>query len=124
MAKVEPELASNGGNVIFMQVENEFNGDYEYQNWAVDMARNLTTAVPWNLCHDQKLCAQVNTDAAGAYAYKALCTINGFWMEEFEKNLGQPSPKWIFDQRRLNPGQVTTCPTHSTTRISTSTIRL
>ena len=58
--QVEPLLASNGGPIVMMQIENEYNGDLSYQNWAVQMARNITTSVPWNLCHSQSLCTQIN----------------------------------------------------------------
>ena len=62
--------------------------------------------MPWNLCHDIFPCTQVNTDnATGAYDYKALCTINGFWMDEYEKETFQPCPKWHDDLRKGNPGQ-------------------
>ena len=111
--KIRPQLASAGGNVVMLQVENEYSGgggagghDEEYLIWSVDMARRLTTDVPWNLCHDIFPCTQVNTDnATGAYDYKALCTINGFWMDEYEKETFQPCPKWHDDLRKGNPGQ-------------------
>lgn len=40
--KVRPLLAQNGGNIILLQVENEYKGDQDYLNWAVGMANNLT----------------------------------------------------------------------------------
>jgi beta-galactosidase GanA len=50
-------LAPLGGPIIALQVENEYNGpDLPYLEWAVATARNLTTAVPWMLCHDLVLC--------------------------------------------------------------------
>merc|ERR1719253_2182496 len=41
------------GNIMMMQIENEYGGDQNYLNWAVDMANDLTKdeEVPWNLCH-------------------------------------------------------------------------
>eukprot|EP00755_Sulcionema_specki_P016194 Sspe_Gene.61401::Locus_34073_Transcript_1_2_Confidence_0.500_Length_2681::g.61401::m.61401 len=103
--RVTPLLYPNGGPIIMLQVENEYNGDQEYLNWAVDMARETTTAVPWNLCHDLTKCTAVN-HASGRYQSKALCTINGFWMDETTKDFSQPSPKWLADLRKGNPGQV------------------
>ena len=109
--QVRPMLASAGGPVIMLQIENEYNGnDVEYLEWDVDMARKLTagSSVPWNLCHDHKNCAKVNHRGPnGSYTFNALCTINGFWMEETESNPSQPSPKWIDDHRSANPGQPT-----------------
>eukprot|EP00050_Salpingoeca_kvevrii_P009598 m.3803 g.3803 ORF g.3803 m.3803 type:complete len:916 (+) comp2353_c0_seq2:127-2874(+) len=105
--QVRPFLASQGGPIIMLQVENEYHGSQSYLEWAVDAARNLTAgeSVPWNLCHDLGQCSQVNRDAEGNYAFRALCTINGFWMDEYDKNPAQPCPKWLADQRSQNPGQ-------------------
>lgn len=99
--KVRPQLFSNGGNIILLQIggllaictfgqnsshctnaltaENEYNGgDQDYVDWAIDMAYNLTTDVPWNMCHEEKNCiASGNQDI--------ICSINGFWMDEFDK---------------------------------------
>jgi len=72
------------------------------------MANKLTggSSVPWILCHDHKQCADMNHDpASGKYEFQALCTINGFWMDEYTNNPSQPSPKWMFDQLAANPGQ-------------------
>ena len=111
--KIRPQLANNGGNVFMLQVENEYSGgggaggsDQAYLDWAVDMARDLTTEVPWELCHDIFPCTAVNTDnSTGKYDYKAICTINGFWMDELVKENYQPSPKWLVDLQTGNPGQ-------------------
>jgi hypothetical protein len=113
--KIRPSLASNGGNVVMLQIENEYNGGDPYGSdpqgylqQQVDMARALTTAVPWNLCHDSSLCTKINTDnSTGKYSFKALCTINGFWMDEYVTNTHQPCPAWIRDLRAGNPGQPT-----------------
>lgn len=70
--QVESLLLPNGGPIILLQIENEYRGtDLDYLGWAVDMARNLTTAVPWVLCHDMLSCTKVN-----AGMDKALCSIN------------------------------------------------
>jgi hypothetical protein len=75
--QVKPLLLPNGGPVLMLQVENEYRGtDLQYLNWAVDMARNTTTAVPWILCHDLKSCTAVNNGGD-----KVLCTINDVWMD-------------------------------------------
>ena len=59
--EIEPLLLPNGGPVILLQVENEYRGDdLEYLTWAVDTARESTTAVPWFLCHDLASCSAVN----------------------------------------------------------------
>ena len=50
-----------------------------------------------NLCHDLQECLTVNTAADGSYSFKALCTINGFWMDEWDTDYSQPSPKWLAD---------------------------
>lgn len=49
-------------------------------------------------------CTAVN-NKTGVYDYKAICTINGFWMDEFDKETYQPSPKWHADLQSGNPGQ-------------------
>eukprot|EP00041_Stephanoeca_diplocostata_P024159 m.605106 g.605106 ORF g.605106 m.605106 type:complete len:933 (-) comp22463_c5_seq2:159-2957(-) len=89
------------GPVIMLQVENEYGGpDQPYLEWSVDMARNLTTQVPWNLCHDVTKCTLVNNGTN-----KALCTINGFWEDQWDGTLSQPSPSWLQQQRGGNPTQ-------------------
>ena len=107
--QVRPLLASNGGPIIMLQVENEYGGsDFPYLKWSVDMANKLTVgeSVPWILCHDHAACAKINRDEnTGEYDFKAICTINGFWMDEYTQNPGQPSPKWASDQYDNNPGQ-------------------
>jgi beta-galactosidase len=69
-------LYTQGGPVIMLQVENEYNGDIIYLKDVVAAARNITTDVPWILCHDEDLCSAVNADGGGALG-KAVCTING-----------------------------------------------
>lgn len=59
--KVRPQLFTNGGPIVMLQIENEYSGgEQDYLEWSVDMARNLTTDVPWNLCHDESDCALVS----------------------------------------------------------------
>lgn len=75
--KVEPLLLPNGGPILMLQIENEYRGtDLEYLSWVVDIARNITTAVPWILCHDLLSCTKVNDGQD-----KAICTINDVWMD-------------------------------------------
>jgi len=102
------QLWDQGGPVVMLQIENEYNGaDAEYLAWTVEMAQNLTknfSTVPWNLCHDQTACAAVN-NARKPTQPPVLCTINGFWMDEWDNNPKQPCPKWAEDQSSLNSGQ-------------------
>ena len=104
-------LHPQGGNVVMLQIENEWNGRsaevHDYLLPTVDAARNITTMVPWNLCHDEGDCTTVN-HAPGAPADgkgRAICTINGFWEEQRTMDPHQPSVGWIADQRRGNPKQ-------------------
>ncbi len=104
-------LWDQGGPVVMLQIENEYNGpDSAYLSWTVQMAQNLTLSlgsqVPWNLCHDQPKCAAVNAARLPGYP-EVLCTINGFWMDDWDNNNAQPCPKWFSDQHALNPGQPT-----------------
>eukprot|EP00931_Biecheleriopsis_adriatica_P078401 TRINITY_DN51862_c0_g1_i1.p1 TRINITY_DN51862_c0_g1~~TRINITY_DN51862_c0_g1_i1.p1 ORF type:complete len:888 (+),score=109.52 TRINITY_DN51862_c0_g1_i1:39-2666(+) len=96
------------GNIVMMQIENEYGGDQDYLDWAVDMANHLTEgeAVPWILCHDYSTCFATN-NRNGTYKFRALCAMNGFWMEEHRKDPDQPSPKFIEDLRANSPGQPT-----------------
>ena len=94
-------LYPQGGNVIALQVENEYNGnEIAYLIDVVDQALAATTAVPWILCHDLTECTSVNKDAE-----KAICTINGFWEDLSEEGVQQPSPAWINGQMAGNPKQ-------------------
>mmetsp|Transcript_25590 Transcript_25590/g.50082 ORF Transcript_25590/g.50082 Transcript_25590/m.50082 type:complete len:1016 (+) Transcript_25590:3-3050(+) len=89
------------GPVIMLQIENEYNGpDAAYLDWSVSMARNLTTKVPWILCHDVTLCSKLN-----AGRDRALCTINGFWEDQWSSLVSQPSPTWLQYQWQHNPNQ-------------------
>ena len=106
--KVRPLLASNGGPIIWMQVENEYDKDDEYLEWAVSMARNITTEIPWSLCgHNITQCNQLNrlhdTNDAEFHQNRAVCTINGFWVEKGEHG-SQPGPEFF---RKLWLGNTT-----------------
>ena len=96
-------LFPQGGPVIMLQVENEYNGDIKYLTDVVDAARNVTTDVPWILCHDEDLCSAVN--ANGGAMGKAVCTINGFWEDDSAEGDSQPSPSFVKKQRENNPNQ-------------------
>ena len=77
--KITPYLASNGGPIVMLQVENEYtyypNQEMgkEYVEWAVKTATNLTknNPVPWIMCEHNPY---MNTSTA-------IQTINGFWDE-------------------------------------------
>jgi hypothetical protein len=53
---IRPFLASNGGPVILMQIENEFSDHsapgMKYARWAMDMAESLDTGIPWSFCNN------------------------------------------------------------------------
>jgi beta-galactosidase GanA len=52
-----PYFASNGGNIILAQVENEYgnvenyypNG-HKYAEWAISFAKSLNIGIPWIMC--------------------------------------------------------------------------
>jgi beta-galactosidase len=104
-------LQPQGGNVLMLQIENEWNGEgsevTDYLQATVDAARNITTLVPWILCHDVDQCTEINaapgapTDGKG----RAICTINGFWEEERTVDPHQPSVAWLDALRAGNPQQ-------------------
>lgn len=71
------QLWTQGGPVFMLQVENEYSGpDVKYLADMVAAARNLTTAVPWVLCHDLEDCAQVNSAPGAPPEGLALCTVS------------------------------------------------
>jgi hypothetical protein len=53
---IRPFLASNGGPVILMQIENEFSDQsaagMKYAEWAMSMAVALDTGIPWSFCNN------------------------------------------------------------------------
>jgi beta-galactosidase len=107
---LKPQLASNGGPIIWMQVENEYDPDDDYLEWAVDMARNISTEVPWSLCgHDITECNRLNGHSNGAMtsetpANKVVCTVNGFWSET-GVGVSQPGPVFFDKLWSGNPTQ-------------------
>jgi hypothetical protein len=54
--KIRPFLASNGGPVIMLQIENEFSDQSSegkrYAEWAMAMATSLDTGIPWTFCNN------------------------------------------------------------------------
>lgn len=100
------QLWTQGGPVFMLQVENEYSGpDTKYLTDMVMAARAITTDVPWVLCHDLQLCSKINAAPGAPPGGFALCTINGFWMEQPSPFVDQPSPSWVALQRSANPGQ-------------------
>lgn len=89
-AYLEPMYASNGGPVILLQIENEYDycreigyGDAgeRYLAWCAQLAHDLDTGVPWCMC--------------GGHSPGVLSTVNSFcphWdMTKFhERHPGQP----------------------------------
>ena len=61
-------------------------------------ARAITTDVPWVLCHDLELCSKINAAPSAPPGGFALCTINGFWMEQTAPFVDQPSPSWVAER--------------------------
>lgn len=53
---IRPFLASNGGPVILLQIENEFSdhsdAGVKYGSWAMEMAVGLDTGIPWTFCNN------------------------------------------------------------------------
>ncbi|KAJ3089277.1 hypothetical protein HK102_006774 [Quaeritorhiza haematococci] len=66
---VRPYLASNGGPIILLQIENEYGHvqrDYgpdgmKYALWAADLANSLNTGVPWIMCVQDNVPTVINT---------------------------------------------------------------
>lgn len=121
--KIKPLLSSRGGPVIWMQIENEYDKNDDYLRWAVSMARNITTEVPWSLCghnigncnqlnppHDNDtttedgLIAQQSTTKGKKNSNNAVCTVNGFWVEQGERG-SQPGPEFFHKLWSGNPTQ-------------------
>jgi len=120
--KIHHLLASNGGPIIWMQIENEYDKDDDYLEWAVSMARSITTDVPWSLCgHNISQCNQLNPptknrDLLGttlnndqftensAHQKNVVCTVNGFWVEKGERG-SQPGPEFFSKLWSGNPTQ-------------------
>ena len=55
--QVRPFLASAGGPVAMIQIENELScGTGIYTNWAIDTAVKLNTGIPWSFCNNSGSC--------------------------------------------------------------------
>ena len=109
--KIAPQLVTNGGPVIMLQVENEYGPDDDYLRWAVDMARNLTTDVPctmtstsfWAISH-------ASPGHAPPCTRRVLC---------YTRCLGLPGADWgwrsgIVSDLGLQGTSATTCPSAAT----------
>lgn len=54
--EIRPFLASRGGPVVMLQIENEFSdhstAGLDYIHWAIDMAEAQNTGIPWTFCNN------------------------------------------------------------------------
>lgn len=92
LMKQESLFASQGGPIIFSQIENEYgNGDIEprygsrakpYVDWAAGMAISQNTGVPWNMCQQK--------DAPDPI----INTCNGFYCDQFTPNSDKKPKMW------------------------------
>ncbi|KAI5666236.1 hypothetical protein M9H77_16089 [Catharanthus roseus] len=92
LMKQENLFASQGGPIIFSQIENEYgNGDIEpqygarakaYVDWAAGMAISLNTGVPWIMCQQK--------DAPDPI----INTCNGFYCDQFTPNSDKKPKMW------------------------------
>jgi beta-galactosidase len=56
---LRPQFMSNGGNIILLQIENEYGNvigfhgadGVKYIQWAAEFANSLNTGIPWNMCY-------------------------------------------------------------------------
>jgi Glycosyl hydrolases family 35 len=69
------------GPVIGLQIENEYFRYDEYYQWSVDMARSVTSVVPWMVCHTVEECGKLNPPNSSA-THQVLCPVNGFWTDK------------------------------------------
>ncbi|KAJ3093999.1 Beta-galactosidase 6 [Phlyctochytrium planicorne] len=66
---VKPYLATNGGPIVLLQIENEFgaieaeNGirGHRYISWAADLANSLNVGIPWIMCVQDNMPTVINT---------------------------------------------------------------
>ncbi|CAL9084947.1 unnamed protein product [Musa textilis] len=90
MMKSESLFASQGGPIIFSQIENEYGPESKalgsagrsYVNWAADMAVRLGTGVPWVMCKEE--------DAPDP----VINTCNGFYCDSFTPNKPYKPMMW------------------------------
>ncbi|KAJ8506240.1 hypothetical protein OPV22_007126 [Ensete ventricosum] len=107
--KEERLLATQGGPIILLQIENEYgNGDIEpqygaagprYINWCANMAESLVSDVPWIMCQ-QSDAPQPMINTCNGFSGCASFTPNNenspkIWTENWTgwfKNWGSPDP--------------------------------
>ncbi|KAK6136549.1 hypothetical protein DH2020_029709 [Rehmannia glutinosa] len=90
MMKSEKLFESQGGPIIFSQIENEYGAQRRalgaagdaYMNWAAKMAVGLDTGVPWVMCKDDNAPDPV------------INTCNGFYCDAFSPNKPYKPSMW------------------------------
>lgn len=90
MMKDERLFQSQGGPIIFSQIENEYGPEsrafgaagHSYINWAAQMAVGLNTGVPWVMCKED--------DAPDP----VINTCNGFYCDAFSPNKPYKPTMW------------------------------
>ncbi|THU65665.1 hypothetical protein C4D60_Mb05t06030 [Musa balbisiana] len=107
--KEERLLATQGGPIILLQIENEYgNGDIEIQygeaghryiNWCANMAESLVSDVPWIMCQQSDAPQPMINTCNGFSGCDAFTPNNGnspkIWTENWTgsfKNWGSPHP--------------------------------
>ncbi|KAJ3282381.1 Beta-galactosidase 8 [Borealophlyctis nickersoniae] len=69
VAVVDPYLASNGGPIVVLQMENEYGNveehhgiaGHKYIVWAADLANSLNVGIPWIMCQQDNVPTVINT---------------------------------------------------------------
>ncbi|KAF3773802.1 Beta-galactosidase 7 [Nymphaea thermarum] len=90
MIKEAGLLASQGGPIILLQIENEYgnvispygNAGKAYLNWAAKLALSMNVSVPWIMCQE--------SDAPPPM----INTCNGFYCDQFEPNSSTSPKMW------------------------------
>ncbi|KAJ6352178.1 hypothetical protein OIU76_001401 [Salix suchowensis] len=90
MMKAERLFQSQGGPIIFSQIENEYGPEsrafgaagHSYVNWAAQMAVGLNTGVPWVMCKED--------DAPDP----VINSCNGFYCDAFSPNKPYKPTMW------------------------------
>ncbi|XP_064966420.1 beta-galactosidase 13-like [Musa acuminata AAA Group] len=107
--KEERLLATQGGPIILLQIENEYgNGDIErqygeagprYINWCANMAESLVSDVPWIMCQQSDAPQPMINTCNGFSGCDGFTPNNGnspkIWTENWTgwfKNWGSPDP--------------------------------